>query len=275
MDGPSGGTAGANTGGAGNAGTGSAEGCPDASSQPAEGAECPSPGLSCAGYGTLSCPLTAVCSAASTWQINCRSTMAFGPCACPQHDFGHVPSEHRATPVSCSHVRAPSLTLPSSTCSGSGGSVCPNDECNQDSDCADGAQGESGRCVPRGRSPVGLTCSYDKCFDDSDCANNAVCLCRDPSDGVGANYCAPPGTCRVDSDCSENDYCSPSQAHEWCGPFYACHTPNDECVNDEDCGTNTHCDFDVNSMHWVCGNLCGPSPPQLRSGEWRQRARAR
>lgn len=182
--------------------------------------------------------------------------MAFGPCACPHHDFGQAPSEHRTTPVSCSHVRAPSPTTPSSTCSG--GNAC---ECSQDSDCADGAQGENGRCVRRTLGPAGFTCSYDECFDDSDCANNSVCQCRDPSDGVGANYCARSGTCRVDSDCGENGYCSPSQSHEWCSPFYACHTPNDECVNDEDCGANTHCDFDVNAMHWVCGNLCGPTPP--------------
>ena len=49
---------------AGNAGAGNAESCPDnlPSSEPSEGAACPTPGLSCAGYGSLSCPLTAVCS---------------------------------------------------------------------------------------------------------------------------------------------------------------------------------------------------------------------
>jgi len=107
----------------------------------------------------------------------------------------------------------------------------------------------------------GYTCSYDTCFTDADCEAGAVCRCRENPDGDEANYCTHASNCRVDADCGPNGYCSPSQAHEWCATFYACHTPSDECTNDADCGPNTHCDFDSDAKHWVCANRCGPVPP--------------
>jgi len=244
---------------AGNAGAGNAESCPDnlPSSEPSEGAACPTPGLSCPGYGSLSCPLTAVCSADSKWQINCPSTMAFGACSCPHHDYGRAPDAHRATANGCSHTRAAGISRPGGACPTSDGG-CPG-ECSQDSDCVNAELGANGRCV----QGVGgtLACSYDECFADTACAKGSACQCREPSGSVDANYCTTPSTCRVDADCGANGYCSPSQSHEWCGTFYACHTPSDECVNDSDCGADTHCDFDMSVKHWVCGNLCGGRPP--------------
>jgi hypothetical protein len=80
----SGGAASKGNAGAGNAGAGDAGTC--LASIPAEGTACPTPGVSCPGYGSLSCPLTAVCGADSKWQIHCPSTMAFGPCSCPHED---------------------------------------------------------------------------------------------------------------------------------------------------------------------------------------------
>jgi len=249
----SGGAASTSNAGTGNASAGNGGSCPHSKPAPDEGSACPTPGLSCPGYGTLSCPLTAVCGLDSKWQINCPSTMIFGPCSCPHHDFGRVPNEHRATASSCSHARAPGLEA-------ADGSTLPNSECSKDADCMNAALGDNGRCVQS--SPVpGHVCSYDACFEDSACANGSVCQCRQPTDGVAANYCTPTSNCRIDADCGDNGYCSPSQSHEWCGTFYACHTPNDECLNDNDCGTNLHCDFDDNAKHWVCANLCGPVPP--------------
>ena len=257
---PSTDSSGAGNAGAGNASAGNAGSCPDNSSEPVEGAACPAPGMSCPGYGALSCPLTAVCSAESKWRINCPSTMMFGPCSCPHHDYGRAPNEHRRAAIGCSHTRAASITTPGANClTLDGGSTCPNSECSQDSDCVNSALGDNGRCVQRGPLP-GSTCSYDTCFADSACAAGSVCQCREPSDSVDANYCTTPSTCRIDADCGDSGYCSPSQSHEWCGTFYACHTPNDECLNDSDCGTGMRCDFDTNARHWVCGNLCGPVP---------------
>ena len=247
------GSSGAGSSGAGSSGAGNTGSCPD--SEPSEGASCPSPGVSCNAYGSLSCPETALCSADSKWRINCPGGSMLGACSCPHHDYGHPPNEHRATAVECSHTRAASLPTPNGNC---GGATCPNSDCSQDSDCVDGAQGTNGRCLQRGPL-AGLTCSYDACFADTACVNGSVCQCREPLDGVEPNYCTA-GNCRIDADCGMNGYCSPSQAHEWCSTFYACHTPNDECTNDSDCGADTHCDFAMTEKRWVCANLCGPVP---------------
>jgi len=257
VDAPSTGAAGAGAGnaGAGNASAGNAGSCPESrpDSGPNEGEACSTPGVVCTGYGSLSCPLRAVCSPDSQWQIHCSSDRLFGPCSCPHPDPGPAPKEHRATAIRCSHTRGASLTRPN-------GSPFPNDECKQDSDCVDASLGDNGRCVQRGPIP-GYTCSYDTCFEDSACAEGSVCQCRESPDSVQANYCAAPSTCRIDADCGENGYCSPSQSHEWCGAFYACHTSNDECTNDGDCDNYTHCDFDPSAKHWRCDNLCGALPP--------------
>jgi hypothetical protein len=247
---PSTGASGSGHAGGGDDGAGAQASCPDnlPSTEPSEGAPCPLPGLSCPGFGSLSCPLTAVCSADSKWEINCPSTMLLGPCSCPHHDFGHVPTEHRATAAVCSHTRAPGLAIPDGFCTG----TC---QCEQDSQCTSGT---NGRCVLRLPSPP--LCSYDECFSDSNCGSGSVCQCRAPLDGHDANYCTPASTCRVDADCGANGFCSPSQSHEYCGTFYACHTADDDCVNDSDCAVDSHCDYDTMAKHWVCGNLCGGAP---------------
>ena len=176
-----------------------------------------------------------------------------GSCSCEHPEGGGPPNEHRAMAIGCSHTRAASLTTPS-------GEPNPIGDCNQDSECVNGALGDNGRCVQLGPIP-GYSCIYDTCFTDSACAKGSVCQCREPPGSVEANYCTTPSNCRIDADCGDNGYCSPSQAHEWCGTFYACHTPNDECTNDSDCDPSTHCDFDVNAKHWLCSNECGFAPP--------------
>ena len=132
----------------------------------------------------------------------------------------------------------------------SDGGSGPNGECSRDADCVNSALGENGRCLQLGPLP-GYTCSYDTCFADSTCAKDSVCQCRNPATGAYGNYCTAHSNCRIDADCGSNGYCSPSQSH----------TPDDECLNDTDCAAGTHCDFDVNEKHWVCGNWCGPVPP--------------
>jgi hypothetical protein len=57
------------------AGTG---GCPsNGLPEPQNGDSCAAPGLDCYGYGSFSCPLTLICLANHTWQVNC-----------PEHPFG-------------------------------------------------------------------------------------------------------------------------------------------------------------------------------------------
>jgi hypothetical protein len=184
--------------------------------------------------------------------------MIFGPCSCPHPISARVPTDHRAAPLpACSHSRAASPTSPDGTCATADAGICPGSQCSQDSQCLSGT---NGRCLQSGPIP-GLACDYDTCFSDSDCALGSVCQCRGPSDGLNANYCTKQSNCQVDADCGVNGYCSPSQAHEWCRTFYACHTPDDQCLNDSDCPAGTHCDYDEAAKHWVCDNRCGPVPP--------------
>ncbi|HKU40744.1 MAG TPA: hypothetical protein VJR89_21435, partial [Polyangiales bacterium] len=54
----------------------------------------------------------------------------------------------------------------------------------------------------------------------------------------GDNNRCLAGNCRVDADCGQSGYCSPSFGS--CGSLdgvvaYYCHTCQDECIDDEDC----------------------------------------
>jgi hypothetical protein len=91
----------------------------------------------------------------------------------------------------------------------SGEGLCSYDTCFQDSDCT---AGQNGRCGSFG-GPAILGCSYDECFQNGDCDGGQACLCR-PPDLAGPpslqNVCVAAGNCRVDSDCGDSGYCSPS-----------------------------------------------------------------
>lgn len=225
--------------------------CPD--SAPAEGAACSQSGERCAGYGSLSCPETARC-VNGHWELNCPATMlGGGACDCPHHTLDEVPLEHRPRPAVCPEQRGPSTG--SARCvSPDGGASCAEFECSQDSECT---ASKNGRCQPAlgGHN----ACNYDECFSDSDCGKDSVCQCRGSAADSAANICSQ-GFCLTDADCASG-YCSPSQAHEWCPTFYACHNDRDQCKNDSDCPSGVHCDFDGSVQYWVCSNGCGAPPP--------------
>ncbi|HEX3851869.1 MAG TPA: hypothetical protein VHW01_12940 [Polyangiaceae bacterium] len=235
--------------------------CPEV--EPAEGAACANRGQVCAGFGSLSCPDTAKCGSDGTWQIECPA-MPLGPkCSCAHQLGGDAgapfPLNHRPSGLPCTAARAPVTPTPSGfMCTPPGGAEC---QCTQDSDCT---AGQNGRCQPRSPGPAGLQCSYDYCHNDDGCPQSSVCECRPDAGSQIANYCTKPGTCRVDSDCGVGGFCSPSQAGQWCGTLYFCHTPGDTCLNDSDCpsaGISPGCNFDLTSRHWACGGGCGPVPP--------------
>ncbi len=164
---------------------------------------------------------------------------------------GRVPLRHRAAATTCPTVRPPS------TCEGGFG---PPGTCTADRDCTTGT---NGRCV--GNPHDGCRCNYDVCNNDSDCTMGGACECRLASRGAaGANVCIP-GNCRIDADCGERGYCSPTLGS--CGDYgglagYYCHTPEDECVDDEDClgvdagflGQRPYCMFAREVGHWRCSN---------------------
>ncbi|HEX7670240.1 MAG TPA: hypothetical protein VF395_11680, partial [Polyangiaceae bacterium] len=156
------------------------------------------------------------------------------------------PTKHRPVAIGCGARPAPP---PAGAGGAANGPQPPLQTCTVNSDCT---QGPNGRCVS-GR--VGPHCSYDACFADADCGKGSVCLCGTP-DGA-SNACLGQG-CQVDADCP-NSWCSPTFSS--CGLYsgvvsYACHTAQDECVNDTDCGTppgtGGYCMFDPMVSHWIC-----------------------
>jgi hypothetical protein len=63
----------------------------------------------------------------------------------------------------------------------------------------------------------------------------------------------------MDADCGDGGYCSPSWSPP-CGSSvqFECHTPNDECVDDTDCGppgTSAACTYSQSLAHWVCASV--------------------
>jgi hypothetical protein len=92
---------------------------------------------------------------------------------------------------------------------------------------------------------------------DTDCPTGEVCACHEAPYANGQGNTCMPGNCRVDSDCGPGGYCSPSFAPMGCGGLggYYCHTPADQCVNDNDCtGSNgpSACSYSSSAKAWHC-----------------------
>lgn len=145
-----------------------------------------------------------------------------------------TPTNHRPSAVACSNDREPGHVTMSD----------PGGECSTDADCADG--GTNGRCYTTEGGGIYNFCSYDTCFLDTDCMAGEPCSCRE---GARGNTCGTGSNCVVDADCGPGGFCSPS------GINYACHTPEDECTNDEDCvdvGSAASCEYNSALKHWTC-----------------------
>lgn len=156
-------------------------------------------------------------------------------------DAGDPPDavKHRPTGASCDDRRA----VPEPNTEFSEGA------CATHADCADGA---NGRCI---ENRGGRYCSYDACFVDADCADDQACHCGADWDG---NRCVP-SDCRTDADCPAGA-CSPTLGS--CGDYsgvegYYCHTPEDDCVNDADCGPlggQFYCAYNPAAARWQCSD---------------------
>jgi hypothetical protein len=179
-----------------------------------------------------------------------------------------VPQKHRATQESCDEMRDPVRPSPDGQASppadGGGLLTCADETsgtCCYDEDCVAGARG---RCVEVHRE--GNSCSYDLCAQDSDCTTGGPCACGNSTGDAGAlsndtlgDICLG-GNCQVDSDCDGGEFCSPSFGS--CGNYYGvvayyCHTPEDECTNDDECVDDTQpgagfCMYSPDVSHWLC-----------------------
>ena len=181
------------------------------------------------------------------------------PRACMASDAGD-PASDAAEPMAPQYHRASGECCPADRAPGDTFMMYNEGTCMTDSDCEAGV---NGRCL----SYQTFYCSYDACFSDSDCAPRTPCLCRASPTSESANGCARGSDCATDSDCGPGGYCSPSPSpHYECGPgsgaTYYCHTAQDECTNDSDCGWvdtgysgSNLCLYDTQSQRWACGTL--------------------
>ena len=164
-----------------------------------------------------------------------------------------IPTDHRLQDVACPEERGP-------------GSANVVRDCTQDSECTEGM---NGRCISPNvlGSLGGSSCSYDTCFGDSDCPLNEPCRCRQSAADNAPNYCVARKNCRIDSDCGPRGFCSPSllgidSSIIGSAEFgYFCHTPQDRCLNDDDCDpaacglpscASMACGYSPESDHWDC-----------------------
>jgi hypothetical protein len=142
----------------------------------------------------------------------------------------HPPANHRVTADPC----------PASTVSKPPPGPVPN--CASDAVCT---------YLPGGRCVAG-SCAYD-CTSDRDCGTG-ICRCYG---SPGGDHECTWAACHVDADCP-GSYCSPTFGT--CGNYtgvvdYRCHTPEDECTDDSDCGAigkPGYCMYDELVGHWNC-----------------------
>ena len=171
-----------------------------------------------------------------------------GGSMCTHSAAGEVPSEHRPMPPSCESN--PPIPLVS------GGFP----SCATGGDCTSQGYGSctAGHCVS------------DFCLADGDCQKGYVCACggeiftvSPPAGATDAaveayaiNTCVP-ATCRKDSDCGPEGYCSPSYT---CGAVqgYYCHGPADTCADPaKDCCGSADCFWSATAGAFVCAvELC-------------------
>lgn len=160
-----------------------------------------------------------------------------------------TPKEHRPQAIACSTARAPSRDVGAGVDSGIAAG-----ECAKDVDCT---KGTNGRCQPAARTAINF-CSYDACSNDSACGANGVCACAtEGADGQRSAHACLTGNCTIDAACGAGSYCSPSLGTN-CGRYggvvgYFCHTPQDTCTNDDECGGG-FCAWTEEIGKWACSN---------------------
>jgi Cys-rich repeat protein len=96
----------------------------------------------------------------------------------------------------------------------------------------------------------------EECRTDSDCRAGATCMCSATARGASEgehhnrlNWCVPT-QCASDADCSGFACSATPGPCGWEG-FY-CHTANDACDGDADCGRDEACKYRLG--RWACAD---------------------
>lgn len=153
---------------------------------------------------------------------------------------GRVPINHRADDSQCGKP------APAGDC------TLQQASCTQDGQCTSGT---NGRCIQTMGGALTCLCTYDTCAHDSDCPTGKLCVCHGSAYTGGAGNTCIEGNCRVDSDCGAGKYCSPSHGTSGCGGVtgYYCHTAQDQCIDDADCGGGVNvCAWSIANSRWTC-----------------------
>lgn len=104
-----------------------------------------------------------------------------------------------------------------------------------------------------GEAPV-ATCRSG-CFTDFECGENNICICgnvQSPTGGV-CRY----SSCKTDAECAPGYLCA-SYSGLCGGGGFACQTPDDECMTNQDCVGQGACISDGTLGYRVCSNaVCG------------------
>lgn len=113
----------------------------------------------------------------------------------------------------------------------------------------------------------GMQCIYG-CTKDSECADGSICLCGDP---VGT---CVPAKCSADSECPDG-LCASYVATPGCDrPAFACQSPDDQCVSNDDCPAMQRCTLNLQGGYRVCqAPTCAAGRPFLIDGVSRTASR--
>jgi hypothetical protein len=144
---------------------------------------------------------------------------------------GRVPLNHRPSDAQCAtSAPAGNCSVPVNSFGDAG--------CLNDNDCT---AGTNGRCLNGHGGPAICSCTADTCIQDSACAGGQTCACHGSPYTFGQGNTCTQGNCRVDADCGQGGYCSPSVSATSCGVLvgYYCHTGADLCTDDGDCGSQS------------------------------------
>jgi hypothetical protein len=150
-----------------------------------------------------------------------------------------VPRNHRANDSACATPASPGQCGPIVT---NPPDASTSNPCTSDVQCTAGRDGRCNTQAPA-YGLMDCKCDYDTCAVDTDCPTGELCVCHGTAYAYGAGNTCMPGNCRVDSDCGEHGYCSPTAAVGGCGAVvgYYCHTAADTCINDSDCASDVAC----------------------------------
>jgi hypothetical protein len=141
------------------------------------------------------------------------------------------------------------------------------DECDRDTDCAEGPLSFCALGQTNGPYPCSLdgsipTPDYARtcvsgCQTDADCEENAVCVCGSPI-GTCQRVSEIAG-CHSDADCEGDALCLRNARTDNFGSYrFACQLPGDECATDQDCpGSYEFCSITADGRKCASGAVCG------------------